>query len=224
MSKRLYAAYGSNLNRAQMQRRCPTARLVGTGEIKDYELQFKGNPHGAFATVAPKKGSTVPVAVWELKPADELALDRYEGYPSHYFKSNVPVSMNGKDMRVMAYVMNQRMDFGLPSEFYYKTVSDGYDDCGLDKAALREAVGKSAESFYESSLTRPVFQYTFLGGTPYVVEDAGGSDIDIDPEDDEDFDLYGGAFDDDDEDFGDCDPDDDPDFDDGFGPFGGMSY
>ena len=53
MSKRLYVAYGSNLNIRQMQHRCPTAKLYGTGTVSDYELQFKGQPNCAFATIAP---------------------------------------------------------------------------------------------------------------------------------------------------------------------------
>lgn len=99
MSKRLYVAYGSNLNIRQMKHRCPTAKLYGTGEIKDYELQFKGHPDSAFATIAPKEGASVPVAVWEIHPRDEMSLDRYEGYPSHYFKQDVPVQLDGKDLR-----------------------------------------------------------------------------------------------------------------------------
>lgn len=42
MSKRLYVAYGSNLNFEQMKHRCPTAKLYDTGIIEGYELQFKG--------------------------------------------------------------------------------------------------------------------------------------------------------------------------------------
>ena len=61
MSKRLYVAYGSNLNIRQMKYRCPGAKLYGRGVIEDYALQFKGQPHGAFATIAPKEGASVPV-------------------------------------------------------------------------------------------------------------------------------------------------------------------
>ncbi len=53
MTGRRYIAYGSNLNRAQMALRCPDAKVVGTGEIKDYELLFRGNRYGAVATVEP---------------------------------------------------------------------------------------------------------------------------------------------------------------------------
>lgn len=96
MSKRLYVAYGSNLNIRQMKYRCPGAKLYGRGVIEDYALQFKGQPHGAFATIAPKEGASVPVAVWEISEKNEQALDRYEGYPSHYFKQNVPVQLDGE--------------------------------------------------------------------------------------------------------------------------------
>ena len=64
MTGRRYIAYGSNLNRAQMALRCPDAKVVGTGEIKDYELLFRGNRNGAVATVEPKKGESVPVLIW----------------------------------------------------------------------------------------------------------------------------------------------------------------
>lgn len=40
MSKKLYIAYGSNLNLGQMKYRCPTAKLYGTGVIENYEYMF----------------------------------------------------------------------------------------------------------------------------------------------------------------------------------------
>lgn len=161
MSKRLYVAYGSNLNLEQMKYRCPTAKLYGTGEIKDYELQFKGHPNGAFATIAPKEDSSVPVAVWEIQPRDELSLDRYEGYPSHYFKQNIPVQLDGEEVNAMVYIMNLKMDFGLPSPSYYHTVYVGYNDCGLNIDILDKAVGESAQKFY-SSAVRPSHQQSLI--------------------------------------------------------------
>lgn len=152
MSKRLYVAYGSNLNKKQMKYRCPTAKLYGTGEIKNYELQFKGHPNGAFATIAPKEGSSVPVAVWEIQPRDELSLDRYEGYPSHYFKQDVPVPLDGEEVNAMVYIMNLKMGFGLPSPSYYHTVYEGYNDCKLDTDILDKAVGDSAQRYYSSAV------------------------------------------------------------------------
>lgn len=150
MSKRLYVAYGSNLNIRQMKHRCPTAKLYGTGEIKDYELQFKGHPDSAFATIAPKEGASVPVAVWEIQSRDEMSLDRYEGYPSHYFKQNVPVQLDGEEVNAMVYIMNLKMGFGLPSPYYYQTVYEGYNNCRLNTDVLDTAVKESAERFYSA--------------------------------------------------------------------------
>ena len=87
--KRYYIAYGSNLNVQQMRWRCPGARIIGTAELQDYRLLFKGSKTGSYLTVEPEKGCTVPVAVWEVTEQDELALDRYEGYPSFYYKTEM---------------------------------------------------------------------------------------------------------------------------------------
>ena len=78
-------------------------------------------------------------------------LDRYEGYPSHYFKQDLPVKLNnGSELTAMVYIMNLKQQFGLPSASYYNTVSQGYKDCGFDMKVLNEAVNDSAEKFYEN--------------------------------------------------------------------------
>ena len=144
MKQQNYVAYGSNLNLRQMAMRCPNARLIGTGAVKDYELQFKGSPYGAFATIGKKEGAFVPVAVWSLQPRDERALDTYEGYPYHYYKVNLPVLMeDGSEIAARVYIMNQRMQFGIPSQRYYDTVYEGYENCGLDVNILNQAVDDS---------------------------------------------------------------------------------
>lgn len=153
MSKRLYVAYGSNLNIRQMSHRCPQARLYGTGVIEDYELQFKGSPTSAFATIAPKGGSTVPVAVWEIDKMDEKRLDHYEGYPSHYFKQDVPVKLEDQNVTAMVYIMNLKMEFGMPSSYYYQGVHEGYTDCGLDTKILEQALMDSTKQYYAAAMT-----------------------------------------------------------------------
>ena len=79
MRNKLYLAYGSNLNLEQMANRCPTAKVVGNSKINGYRLLFRGAHAGAVATIEPFKGESVPVLAWEITPADEAALDRYEG-------------------------------------------------------------------------------------------------------------------------------------------------
>lgn len=149
MSK-LYIAYGSNLNMEQMRLRCDTAQFIGTGTLENYELQFKGRLHNAYATIAPKEGSSVPIAIWKIKKEDELNLDRCEGYGTRYGnfydKGNIAVKMdNGKMITGMVYIMNQAANFGNPSKSYYDTVQQGYIDCGFDTTVLDKAVDKSMD-------------------------------------------------------------------------------
>lgn len=147
---KLYVAYGSNLNKGQMKGRCPTAVFVGTGVIEDYELQFRGSPHGAHATISPKEGAFVPVGVWTIQGKDEKNLDRYEGYYEkgycYYDKAQIPVKMDdGTSLTGMVYVMDQRMGFGYPTGSYYDTVARGYQDCGLDTGVLEQALLDSGQ-------------------------------------------------------------------------------
>lgn len=151
----LYVAYGSNLNIRQMKYRCPGARLYKTGQLEDYALEFRGMPDHAYATITPKEGSVVPVAVWKITQQDERNLDIYEGYPSHYFKEKVEVDIGGTKVDAMVYRMNLEAQFGLPSAVYYQTIRDGYRNCGLDTDVLTEALKTSAHSFWEAQANEP---------------------------------------------------------------------
>ena len=147
---KLYVAYGSNLNKQQMKGRCPDAKFVGTGVIENYELQFKGSPYGAHATIAPQKGASVPVGLWMIQSRDESRLDMYEGYRKtgyrYYDKEQICVNLtDGASVIGMVYIMDQKMDFGQPTPGYYETVRKGYTDCGLDKSILEHALQASME-------------------------------------------------------------------------------
>ena len=109
--QRLYIAYGSNLNLEQMAFRCPTAKVVGKSELKDYELLFRGGRRGAVATVEPKAGSTVPVLVWEIQKKDEASLDLYEGYPNFYDKQMLEIELDEGICSILDYfeIFLQRM-------------------------------------------------------------------------------------------------------------------
>ena len=61
MEKRYYIAYGSNLNVPQMRMRCPHATILGTANLKGWELLFKGSKTGSYLTIEECAGGTVPV-------------------------------------------------------------------------------------------------------------------------------------------------------------------
>lgn len=139
----LYLAYGSNLNRRQMAHRCPTATYLGSAILSDYELLFRGRYGGAVATIEKKKGSTVPVGIWEISDKDEKALDVYEGFPTLYRKETVKVDIEGKNTDVMVYIMNDKYPYETPSRYYYETIEEGYRDCDLDTKFLKKALKES---------------------------------------------------------------------------------
>lgn len=139
----LYIAYGSNLNLRQMAVRCPTAKVAGASELKDYELLFRGGRRGAVATVEPKEGGSVPVLLWKLKERDLLALDHYEGWPNFYHKELHNVELGGKTIPAMVYVMNDGHALGAPSQYYYNTIREGYESASFDTNVLDAAVDNS---------------------------------------------------------------------------------
>lgn len=157
--RKLYAAYGSNLNHRQMAKRCENAKFAGTGVLKHYSLRFRGDPDQAFATVVADETGFVPVALWEISSEDEKALDRYEGVPFHYFKQEISVYLeNGNTVGAMIYIMNPKMKCGLPSGQYYRGIYLGYEDCGFDTAVLNEALHISVNEFYDNAVKQPDFR------------------------------------------------------------------
>lgn len=144
--KKYYLAYGSNLNVAQMQYRCPTAKPVGTARLNNHCLVFKGSKTGSYLTVEPQSDSYVPLGVWEVETDDEYSLDRYEGYPMFYYKAELPINVigfDGKDkgcINAFIYIMNERSRYSIPRNDYVNTCIKGYKDFGFDKAILEKAV------------------------------------------------------------------------------------
>jgi hypothetical protein len=149
MKKRYYLAYGSNLNVRQMEMRCPTARMIGTATLENYRLMFKGSKTGAYLTIEPEEGCTVPVGVWEVTSRDEFALDRYEGFPTFYYKKELELPITGirtgivRQRNAFVYIMHEERELGTPSSMYMSVCAEGYHDFGFDLAPLIEAYNYS---------------------------------------------------------------------------------
>lgn len=148
--EKYYIAYGSNLNYNQMKHRCPNAEIVGTSVLEGWELLFRGSMSGAYLTIARKENGIVPVGIWKVTEQDEKALDRYEGFPRFYYKENFNIKvLDGKEITAFAYIMQENRGFGLPSEIYINTCSEGYDFFGFNKKYLNEAVENSKRRITE---------------------------------------------------------------------------
>jgi len=134
---RLYLAYGSNLNLAQMALRCPTATVVGRTVMRNWRLIFNG-----VASIERHSGSIVPVLVWSIKLSDEAALDAYEGWPLLYRKESVRVTLSGRQVGAYVYIMNHGRQ-SPPHPGYYEVIRRGYESAGFDCGILREAVERA---------------------------------------------------------------------------------
>ena len=138
-----YVAYGSNLNKRQMMMRCPGAKPIGKGFIKGYELLFKGSKTGAYLTIEKKRGGRVPIAIWKVTKEDELSLDRYEGYPNFYYKADLKIKLDEKEIDAFVYIMHEYRQLGVPSDYYVETCLEGYLDFEFNPLYLTKAINIS---------------------------------------------------------------------------------
>lgn len=141
MKRKIYGAYGSNINLQQMAYRCPNATPLTTGTLKGYELTFR---RGGYANIEPKDGARVPLLLWEISDKCEHSLDRYEGYPTFYTKQTVEVETDSGVFETMVYVMTDesRGGYQLPRTEYYYGIRDGYMDNHMPLAELTTALEK----------------------------------------------------------------------------------
>lgn len=150
----------------QMAERCPDAVYVGTAVIPDYQLLFKGSLTGSYLTIEKKKGSTVPVLVWQISERDERFLDRYEGFPTFYYKKEMRLPMQSLvdgmelgEVDAIVYIMHESRELGCPSEYYYAVCLEGYKRFGFDTKVLEKALADSVGKRKTNAFLREVRMY-----------------------------------------------------------------
>jgi len=114
----LYAAYGTNLDPIRMGERCPHSPLRTTGWLEGWRLTFGGEEHGwdgALSTLVQDPFERVFVAVYDVPPQDEAALDQVEQADSGlYRKAKVRISTLTGEVLAWTYVLDA-YEGGLPS-------------------------------------------------------------------------------------------------------------
>lgn len=142
-----YLAYGANLDSDIMHSRCPNAKFLGTGLLKDYRLMFKGIEPIAYATIEPWENFSVPYVLWEISEDDEKALDRYEGYPESYQKHTVEIEFGGEKYTAMYYAKPEEESVGQPMTHYVEVIAQAYKDYKFDEKILLWALSLSDEYY-----------------------------------------------------------------------------
>jgi gamma-glutamylcyclotransferase (GGCT)/AIG2-like uncharacterized protein YtfP len=129
----LYAAYGSNMDPAQMAERCPHSPQAGTGWLEGWRLTFGGDDigwEGALATVVEDADERVFVVLYEVPETDELLLDRWDAATLDYYrKLTVRIATLDGDQVAWLYVLNA-YEGGLPSARYLGIMADAAESAG----------------------------------------------------------------------------------------------
>lgn len=140
MKKKLYIAYGSNLNMLQMKYRCPDAKPYASGLLNGWKLVFRGSKTGSYCSIIRDPDDAVPIGIWEISEKDEKSLDMYEGYPRFYTKKILRLQMASGEKLAMVYIINDAALPGKPSKNYVDVCRQGYKDFNLPLNAWDQAM------------------------------------------------------------------------------------
>lgn len=129
----LYAAYGSNMDPAQMTQRAPYSPLAGTGWLEGWRLTFGGEDlgwEGALATIVEDPGSRVFVVLYDVTSLDESRLDQWEGGELG-LRTKIRLRVQTMDGSTLAWLYAlDAYEGGLPSARYLGLLADAAEAAG----------------------------------------------------------------------------------------------
>jgi hypothetical protein len=101
----IYFAYGANMERAAMQRRCGAATPLGPAVLRGWRYVIAQG----YGSVAPAAGMCVFGVLWRLTPRDLAALNAFESLGSGlYRRAMLTVETGGQRARALVYVGRRR--------------------------------------------------------------------------------------------------------------------
>jgi gamma-glutamylcyclotransferase (GGCT)/AIG2-like uncharacterized protein YtfP len=137
-------AYGSNMDPAQIQQRCPGAQKVGVGVLRGYGLCFPRLSHTrgcGVASIEPVAEQEVWGVVYQLTAAALAALDHFEGYradgraeDNRYNRVAIAVEIDGVATDVETYIAVSQENPPPPNAHYLQQLRDGARHHGLPEA------------------------------------------------------------------------------------------
>jgi gamma-glutamylcyclotransferase (GGCT)/AIG2-like uncharacterized protein YtfP len=97
----IYFAYGANMERAAMRRRCGGATPLGPAVLRGWRYVIAQG----YGSVAPAAGCHVFGVLWRLTPRDLAALNAFESLDSGlYRRAMLTVETGGGRARALVYV------------------------------------------------------------------------------------------------------------------------
>ena len=97
-----YFAYGSNMSRTRMGRRCPHATAIGPARLEGWRFLVTRD---GYASVVPAPGAEVHGVLWRVTARDLAALNAYESLDSGlYVRRTLPVRAGDRIVAALVYV------------------------------------------------------------------------------------------------------------------------
>jgi hypothetical protein len=130
----LHFAYGSNMSRALMQVRCPSARALGPGTLAGW--RFTITPDGV-GSIAPQPDAVVLGVLWRLTPRDLAAINAYESLDSGlYVRRLLPVRQGVRRAAALVYIA-RRTGEGTPRPGYISLVVEAAREWSFPEPYIR---------------------------------------------------------------------------------------
>lgn len=140
-----YFAYGSNMSREQLRRRCPSAEEVDIGYVQGYVLVFnrKGTYRpGGVASIerVHDPSSRVYGVIWRLSDSDFEKLDSIED-PSAYKRESLSVmTHNGETYECQVYIAFPQDEYISPDPDYLDLMLNSAIEVDLPESYIAEIV------------------------------------------------------------------------------------
>ena len=97
-----YFAYGSNMSRTRMERRCRNAMAIGPARLERWRFLVTLD---GYASVVPASGAVVHGVLWRVSARDLAALNAYESLDSGlYVRRTLPVRAGDRIVKALVYV------------------------------------------------------------------------------------------------------------------------
>lgn len=145
----LYAAFGSNLDPAQMHQRCPHSPFLGTGWIDGWRLTFGGEDlgwEGALPTLAEEAGAQVFAMLYDVTDTDARSLDSWEGADTGLYR-RVRLRVATLDGEALAWTyLLDGYEGGLPSARYIGLLADAAEAAGAPADYVTDLRGRPCRS------------------------------------------------------------------------------
>ncbi len=146
-ASRLFFAYGSNMNTAQVRARCGSQpRALGPARLPGYRMAFYGQSKkwdGAQETLDREPAGEVWGVVYALDFGAAEKLDgfqdvRMDGAGAYFHYPTEVVTASGEKLEVVLYKKDQAEEPGEPSREYLGFILEGAEEHGLPAAYIEQ--------------------------------------------------------------------------------------